>query len=150
MWLAVAGVATLLTSNPAVFSLVQYAGAIYLAYLGVRMILAKPGDAPILHTPLPPFSRPPLPPPPQAPCPFSSTWPPAFVVPSGPRGRGPGRVGPLASPSLPPRRFSFFFSSSPTWPGRGGVEPAPPCARWLKKLAGPRALGFGGKRAIGK
>ena len=49
MWLAVAGVATLLTSNPAVFSLVQYAGAIYLAYLGVRMLLAKPGDAPILN-----------------------------------------------------------------------------------------------------
>ena len=36
MWLAVAGVAALLTSNPSVFSLVQYAGAIYLAYLGVR------------------------------------------------------------------------------------------------------------------
>ena len=49
MWLAVAGVATLLTSNPALFSLVQYAGAIYLAYLGVRMFLAKPGDAPILN-----------------------------------------------------------------------------------------------------
>jgi leucine efflux protein len=27
---------------------VQYAGAIYLAYLGIRMILAKPGDAPVL------------------------------------------------------------------------------------------------------
>ena len=49
MWLAVAGVAALLTSNPAVFSLVQYAGAIYLAYLGVRMFLAQPGDAPILN-----------------------------------------------------------------------------------------------------
>lgn len=49
MWLAVAGVATLLTSNPGLFSLVQYAGAIYLAYLGVRMIIAKPGDAPILR-----------------------------------------------------------------------------------------------------
>ncbi len=49
MWLAVAGVATLLTSNPAVFSLVQYAGAIYLAYLGLRMFRAKPGDAPILN-----------------------------------------------------------------------------------------------------
>src|SRR5204863_747574 len=30
------------------FGVVQYAGAIYLAYLGVRMILAKPGDAPVL------------------------------------------------------------------------------------------------------
>jgi len=49
MWLAAAGVAALLTSNPALFSLVQYAGAIYLAYLGVRMFLAKPGDAPILN-----------------------------------------------------------------------------------------------------
>ncbi len=49
MWLAVAGVATLLTSNVTLFSLVQYAGAIYLAYLGVRMLLAKPGDAPILN-----------------------------------------------------------------------------------------------------
>ena len=49
MWLAVAGVAALLTANPAVFGLVQYAGAIYLGYLGVRMFLAKPGDAPILN-----------------------------------------------------------------------------------------------------
>ena len=48
MWLAVAGVATLLTANPSVFGLVQYAGAIYLAYLGVRMIFSQPGDAPIL------------------------------------------------------------------------------------------------------
>src|ERR1044071_6299497 len=48
MWLAVAGVATLLAANPGVFGLVQYAGAIYLAYLGVRMLLAKPGDAPVL------------------------------------------------------------------------------------------------------
>ena len=48
MWLAVAGVAALLAANPGVFGLVQYAGAIYLAYLGVRMMLAKPGDAPVL------------------------------------------------------------------------------------------------------
>src|SRR6202008_4826913 len=48
MWLAVAGVAAVLTPNPALFGLVQYAGAISLAWLGVRMILAKPGDAPVL------------------------------------------------------------------------------------------------------
>jgi threonine/homoserine/homoserine lactone efflux protein len=48
MWLAVAGVAAIMTANPTLFGLVQYAGAIYLAYLGVRMILAKPGDAPVL------------------------------------------------------------------------------------------------------
>jgi threonine/homoserine/homoserine lactone efflux protein len=49
MWLAVAGVAAVLTAKAAVFGLVQYAGAIYLAWLGVRMILAKPGDAPVLN-----------------------------------------------------------------------------------------------------
>ena len=48
MWLAVAGVAALLTANPPVFGLVRFGGAIYLGYLGVRMILSKPGDAPIL------------------------------------------------------------------------------------------------------
>src|SRR5687768_1636454 len=32
MWLAVAGVAALLTANPALFGVVQYAGALYLAY----------------------------------------------------------------------------------------------------------------------
>ena len=49
MWLAVAGVAAVLTANPALFGVVQYTGAIYLAYLGVRMILAKPGDRPVLE-----------------------------------------------------------------------------------------------------
>jgi leucine efflux protein len=48
MWLAVAGVAAILTARPAVFGLVQYAGALYLAWIGFRMILAKPGDAPVL------------------------------------------------------------------------------------------------------
>jgi threonine/homoserine/homoserine lactone efflux protein len=48
MWLAVAGVAAILTANPALFGFVQYAGALYLAYLGIRMILSRPGDAPVL------------------------------------------------------------------------------------------------------
>ena len=48
MWLAVAGVAAVLAANPGVFGLVQYAGALYLAYLGLRMVLAKPGDTPVL------------------------------------------------------------------------------------------------------
>ncbi len=48
MWMAVAGVATLLATYPAAFSAVQWLGAAYLAWLGVRMLLAKPGDAPVL------------------------------------------------------------------------------------------------------
>jgi leucine efflux protein len=48
MWLAVAGVAAVLAANPAIFGLAQYAGAVYLAWLGVRMILARAGDRPVL------------------------------------------------------------------------------------------------------
>ncbi len=49
MWMAVAGVAALLATYPAAFSAVQWAGAAYLAWLGVRMVLAKPGSAPVLN-----------------------------------------------------------------------------------------------------
>ena len=49
MWMAVAGVAALLAAYPAAFSAVQWAGAAYLAWLGARMVLAKPGGAPVLH-----------------------------------------------------------------------------------------------------
>ncbi|MDO9165857.1 MAG: LysE family transporter [Rhodoferax sp.] len=49
MWLAVAGVAALLTAYPAAFHAVQWLGALYLAWLGGKMLLAKPGAAPILH-----------------------------------------------------------------------------------------------------
>ena len=49
MWLAVAGVATLLVAYPAAFRAVQWLGAAYLAWLGLRMLLAKPGGKPVLH-----------------------------------------------------------------------------------------------------
>lgn len=49
MWMAVAGVATLLTAWPPAFRAVQWLGAAYLAWLGARMLLAQPGDAPVLN-----------------------------------------------------------------------------------------------------
>jgi len=49
MWLAVAGVATLLAAMPVVFGAVQWLGAAYLAWLGLRMLRAKPGDAPVIQ-----------------------------------------------------------------------------------------------------
>ncbi|MFW2357493.1 LysE family transporter [Hydrogenophaga sp.] len=49
MWLAVAGVAALLAAYPAAFSAVQWLGAAYLAWLGWKMLTAKPGDAPVLN-----------------------------------------------------------------------------------------------------
>jgi leucine efflux protein len=49
MWLAVAGVAALLSAYPAAFNLVQWMGAAYLAWLGFKMLTAKPGDKPVLN-----------------------------------------------------------------------------------------------------
>ena len=49
MWSAVAGVAALLAAYPDAFHAVQWAGAIYLAWLGAKMLLAKPGAAPVLN-----------------------------------------------------------------------------------------------------
>jgi len=48
IWLAVAGVAAVLTAWPVAFGVIQWAGAIYLAWIGWRMILTKEGDRPIL------------------------------------------------------------------------------------------------------
>jgi leucine efflux protein len=49
MWAAVAGVAALLVAYPAAFTAVQWLGAAYLAWLGFRMLMAKPGQAPVLN-----------------------------------------------------------------------------------------------------
>ena len=49
MWLAVAGVAALLGTYPAAFQAVQWLGAAYLAWLGFRMLTAKPGSASVLN-----------------------------------------------------------------------------------------------------
>lgn len=49
IWLAVAGVAALLAAYPAAFHAVQWLGAAYLAWLGLRMWFARAGDQPVLH-----------------------------------------------------------------------------------------------------
>lgn len=45
LWMAVAGVAALLAAHPLAFGAVQYLGAAYLAWIGLKLIFAKPGDA---------------------------------------------------------------------------------------------------------
>lgn len=49
MWMAIAGVAALLSTYPAAFQAVQWLGAAYLVWLGVKLLLAKVGDKPILN-----------------------------------------------------------------------------------------------------
>ena len=49
LWLAVAGVAALLAAHPALFTGVQYLGAAYLGWIGLKLIFAKPGSASPVH-----------------------------------------------------------------------------------------------------
>jgi leucine efflux protein len=44
LWLAVAGVAALLAAHPLLFKGVQYLGAGYLAWIGFKLLFAKPGE----------------------------------------------------------------------------------------------------------
>ncbi|MDN3988328.1 LysE family transporter [Zwartia vadi] len=48
-WTALAGLAAVLAASPVAFEAVQWMGAIYLAWLGMKMLLAKPGAAPVLN-----------------------------------------------------------------------------------------------------
>jgi threonine/homoserine/homoserine lactone efflux protein len=48
LWLTVAGVAALLQSYPHLFMAMQWVGAAYLAWLGAKMVLAKPGEGPAI------------------------------------------------------------------------------------------------------
>ena len=49
MWSAVAGVAAVLAAYPTAFHLVQWLGAGYLAWMGLKMLRARPGSAPVLQ-----------------------------------------------------------------------------------------------------
>ncbi|MBC7608200.1 MAG: LysE family transporter [Polaromonas sp.] len=49
LWAAVAGVSAVMAAYPTAFHAVQWLGAAYLTWLGMKMLFAKPGDAPILN-----------------------------------------------------------------------------------------------------
>ena len=49
LWAAVAGVSAIMVAYPTAFHVVQWVGAVYLAWLGIKMLMAQPGDAPILQ-----------------------------------------------------------------------------------------------------
>ena len=51
IWLAVLGVAALVVTWPAIFAVVQWLGALYLAVLGWKMIRTPAGAAPVLDIP---------------------------------------------------------------------------------------------------
>ena len=57
MWAAVAGVAALLLAAPKVFLAMQWLGAIYLAWLGYRMIVGRARQASVIDIPVGQYFR---------------------------------------------------------------------------------------------
>ena len=49
LWAAVAGVSAVMAAYPRAFHIVQWVGAAYLTWLGLKLLMAKAGDAPILQ-----------------------------------------------------------------------------------------------------
>jgi len=150
MWLAVAGVAALLTANPAVFGVVQYAGAIYLAYLGVRMILAKQGDAPVLNMRPRQFFR-------QAmlitllnpkAIVFYMAFFPLFVDPA--RHQGVLTFGVMAATIAVLTFLYCVIVIAITHFAADRMRASPRVAVWLNRVAGTMLVGFGAKLALGK
>ena len=150
MWLAVAGVAALLTANPALFGLVQYAGAIYLAWLGFRMILARAGDAPVLDMQPRRFFR-------QAmlitllnpkAIVFYMAFFPLFVDPA--RHQGFATFGVMAATIAV---LTFLYCAiviGITRFAAARMRASPRVAVWLNRLAGTMLIAFGVKLAVGK
>jgi threonine/homoserine/homoserine lactone efflux protein len=150
MWLAVAGVAALLTANPGVFGLVQYAGALYLAWLGARMILARPGDAPVLDMAPRRFFQ-------QAmlitllnpkAIVFYMAFFPLFVDPA--RHQGLLTFGVMA---LTIAVLTFLYCVaviSITHFAADRMRASPRTAAWLNRIAGTLLVGFGVKLALGR
>lgn len=150
MWLAVAGVAALLAANPALFGFVQYAGALYLAWLGVRMMLARPGDRPVLDMKPRRFFQ-------QAllitllnpkAIVFYMAFFPLFVDPA--RHQGLVTFGVMAATIA---ALTFLYCA-----GLSGiihfaaerVRANPRVATWLNRIAGTMLVAFGVKLALGK
>src|SRR5262245_21359819 len=150
MWLAVAGVAAILTANPALFGFVQYAGALYLAYIGIRMILAKPGDAPVLDMKPRRFFQ-------QAmlitllnpkAIVFYMAFFPLFVDPA--RHQGLVTFGVMA---LTIAVLTFIYCViviSLTRFAAERMRSSPRVGVWMNRVAGTMLLGFGVKLALGK
>ena len=150
MWLAVAGVAAVLTANPALFGMVQYAGALYLAYLGLRMILTRPGDAPVLKMQPRRFFR-------QAmlitllnpkAIVFYMAFFPLFVDPA--RHRGLLTFGAMAL-TIASLTFAYCLAVIVlTHFAADRMRARPRIAAWLNRIAGTLLVGFGVKLALGR
>jgi len=150
IWLAVAGMAALLAASPLLFAGVQWLGAAYLAWLGWRMIVAKPGDAPVLHIRAGQYLR-------QAmmitllnpkAIVFYMAFFPLFVDPA--RHQGLSTFGFMAGTIA---ALTFLYGAlvvALTRHFADRLRANPRVVRWLNRVAGTMLLGFGLRLALSR
>src|SRR3954466_1612288 len=150
MWAAVAGVAALLLAYPAAFVAVQWVGAAYLAWLGAKMLLAKPGAKPILNIQPRHYFR-------QAAVitllnpkaiVFYMAFFPLFVDPA--RHQGLVTFGVMAATIATLTFLYCVIVITLTRVAADRMRASPRLAAWLNRIAGTMLVAFGVKLAVGK
>ncbi|MBP6900478.1 MAG: LysE family transporter [Burkholderiaceae bacterium] len=150
MWAAVAGVAAVLSASPWLFNAVQWLGAAYLAWLGLRMMLAKPGDASPIRITAGHYAR-------QAftitllnpkAIVFYMAFFPLFVDPARHRG-----LFTFAAMALTIALLTFAYAAIVVLLTRRFAQrlnASPRLTQWLNRAAGTLLLGFGVKLALSR
>lgn len=150
LWAAVAGVAAVLAAYPPAFYAVQWLGAAYLAWLGFRMVTAKPGSQPVINIQPRQYLR-------QAglitllnpkAIVFYMAFFPLFVDPAQHQGLITFGVMAVTIAAL-----TFLYGLVVVLLTHFMAERLrsnPKIARWLEKVAGVFLIGFGLKLALGK
>ncbi len=150
IWLAVAGMAALLAASPLLFNGVQWLGAAYLAWLGWRLIRARPGDAPVLHIRAGQYFR-------QAlwitllnpkAIVFYMAFFPLFVDPA--RHQGLLTFGFMAATVATLTLLYCAVAVGLAYRLAARLRASPRAVRWLNRLAGTLLLGFGIKLALSR
>ena len=150
LWCAVAGVAALLKAYPAAFATVQWVGAAYLAWMGYKLITAKPGQGAVLQLKPSHFAR-------QSffitllnpkAIVFYMAFFPLFIDPAG----APG-LGTFAAMALSIAVLTFAYGLAATLISHFMAERIranPRVSGGLQKLAGVALIGFGLRLALTK
>ncbi len=150
MWSAVAGVAAVLKAAPTLFTAVQWAGAAYLVWLGVKMLRAQPGAAAVIEVRPRAYFR-------QAlvitllnpkAIVFYMAFFPQFVHPTQHQGLSTFGVMALTVAAIT-LLYCVLAIALTRW-AADRLRASPMAGVWLERVAGGLLLGFGVKLALGR
>ncbi len=150
MWSAVAGVAAVLKAAPTLFTAVQWAGAAYLVWLGVKMLRAQPGAAAVIEVRPRAYFR-------QAlvitllnpkAIVFYMAFFPQFVHPTQHQGLSTFGVMALTVAAIT-LLYCVLAIALTRW-AADRLRASPQAGVWLERVAGGLLLGFGLKLALGR